>query len=89
MKRLLSMLLALALLSGCATREKTVQTPTVSAKPQQEKESVPYESRYLSETWIEMSDSGIHIEGSGVHLSNDIIYYEDCRFHRTPYPHSR
>ena len=77
MKRFLSLLLAaLLILSGCGTNKDTQILDAVE-------QGVPvpveksYESRFSSETVIELSDDGIKTNSLSVFASNDIIYYED------------
>ena len=84
MKRIFPILLTLALLSGCSRSLSSdpppsnpiehfpLSTPTDS--------SVPYTSRFPSETVIILSDEDIEVTGvnaDSVYTSNDIIYYED------------
>ncbi len=84
MKQILSILLTLLLLSGCAGTAVPDPPPTfpVEYAPlvSPADSSVPYTSRFSSETTITLSDSGISVSGENadrVHLTNDIIYYED------------
>ena len=90
MKKILSLLLCAALLTGCGSStitEVTAETsaPTaaapVAAAPAPEYDAPDYTSRFDSVTEIVLSDSGITVDGSGetdsVFTSNDIVYYED------------
>ena len=77
MKRFLSLLLAaLLILSGCGTNKDTQILDAVEqGVPVPAEKS--YESRFSSETVIELSDDGIKTDSLSVFASNDIIYYED------------
>ena len=83
MKRLIAILLALLLLSGCGAKEPApapTEAPAAPAAPVQTEEKVEeveFQSRFSSETLIELSDSGIKTADLSVFASNDIIYYED------------
>ena len=83
MKRLIAILLALLLLSGCGAKEPApapTEAPAAPAAPVQTEEKVEeveFQSRFSSETLIEISDSGIKTADLSVFASNDIIYYED------------
>ena len=76
MKRVLALLLAL-MLTGCATCEK----------PPPESAQQGIDSRFASETLIELSDSGIKTKSLSVFASNDIIYYEDRDYYESGYPY--
>ena len=76
MKRALALLLAL-MLTGCATCEK----------PPPEAAQKGIDSRFTSETLIELSDSGIKTKSLSVFASNDIIYYEDRDCYESGYPY--
>lgn len=90
MKKLLSLLLCAALLTGCGSStvaEVTAETaaPTAAAQtaaaPAPEYDAPDYTSRFDSVTEIVLSDDGITVNGGGetdsVFTSNDIVYYED------------
>ena len=83
MKRLIAILLALVLLTGCGARTDApaaVQEPSAPQATVQEEPvitEVAYESRFSSETLIELSDEGIKTDALSVFASQDIIYYED------------
>ena len=93
MKRILPIMLSLLLLAGCgadpaaetaaATEIPTAQTPTVTYAPlvAADASSLPYASRYNSETAIVLSDDRITVNGGeetdAVYTSHDIVYYED------------
>ena len=90
MKKLLSLLLCAALLTGCGSStvtEITAETasPTtaapVSATPAPAYTAPEYVSRFDSVTEILLSDEGITVNGGAetdtVFTSNDIVYYED------------
>lgn len=90
MKRLIACSLALLILAGCATCEKppvSSQASTVPAQTQQENEEAVYESRFSSETLIELSDTGIKTKALSVYASNDIVYYEDKDFYESGNPY--
>lgn len=87
MKRWIAVFLTLLMLSGCAPKEETPaasQQPTSPAQVQQES---AYESRFSSETLIELSDNGIRTEALSVFVSTDIIYYEDKDFYESGNPY--
>ena len=83
MKRLIAMLLALLMLSGCGAKSETPAAPSETAAPEApvqtapENKEVAFESRFKSETLIELSDEGIKTKALSVFASNDIVYYED------------
>ena len=92
MKKLIAMLLAALMLTGCAsntvaevTTEPTANEETAplvfSGAMTQADTSIPYVSRFSSETVITLSDEGITVDGGDetdtVYTSHDIIYYED------------
>lgn len=93
MKRLLSLLLCLSLLCGCAqTDENSANSDSASdpgstayALPSNQfsivtpqSDEIGYNSRFSTETLIQLNDEQIVQEGgSPVLLSHDIIYYED------------
>ena len=93
MKRLIAVLLALLLLSGCGTKESepmATETPAVPTAPVQTEETVEevaFQSRFSSETLIELSDSGIKAADLAVFASNDIIYYEDKDLYESGNPY--
>ena len=90
MKRLIACSLALLMLAGCATCEKppaSSHAATVPAQTQQKNEEAAYESRFSSETRIELSDEGIKTKDLSVYASNDIIYYEDKDFYESGNPY--
>lgn len=86
MKKMLALLLAALMLTGCAANTvaevTTVETtaPTEAA-PVETLSSSGYVSRFDSETAIVLSDEGITVNGGeetdAVYTSHDIIYYED------------
>ena len=77
MKRIVCLLLAVLLIfSGCAAKENT-QIPEAIEQETLASAEKGYESRFSSETLIELSDSGIKTGSLSVFASNDIIYYED------------
>ena len=88
MKKMFSLLLCGALLTGCSTgtvaevtnpSAETVPTATIAAAPVSFE--VEFVSRYTTVTEIVLSDEGITVDGGSetdaVYTSNDIIYYED------------
>ena len=79
MKRLTAALLALLMLSGCATCEK----PPASAGTPVQTES----RKNANETLIELSDNGIKTKSLNVFATNDIIYYEDRDFYESGNPY--
>ena len=93
MKRLIAVLLALLLLSGCGTKESepmAMETPAVPTAPVQTEETVEevaFQSRFSSEALIELSDSGIKTADLAVFASNDIIYYEDKDLYESGNPY--
>ena len=84
MKKMISLLLAALLLTGCSsapvaqvtdptvTKAPSEPLPTVEAAPAPE-----YVSRFDTVTTITLSDEGVTSDSDGVYTSNDIIYYED------------
>lgn len=82
MKRLFALLLAALLLTGCAAAG--TEPATV---PAQEKTEEPHESRFSSETRIELSDEGIKTKALSVFVTHDIIYYEDRETYESGYPY--
>ena len=82
MKRLLALLLAALLLTGCAAAGSAPATA-----PAEEKTEEPYESRFSSETRIELSDEGIKTKALSVFATHDIIYYEDRETYESGYPY--
>lgn len=90
MKKIIAILLAALLLTGCSSAasaettlpEFTTSAPTETAPaPAPATPEVEYVSRFSSETAIVLSDSGITVNGGGetdaVFTSHDITYYED------------
>lgn len=90
MKKIIAILLAALLLTGCssaASAETTLPEFTTSAPaetapaPAPATPEVEYVSRFSSETAIVLSDGGITVNGGGetdaVFTSHDITYYED------------
>lgn len=85
--KLLSLLLVLCLLSGCASGQVTTVEPTPDATvptqqiPETTSPETVFASRFDTTTEIQLSDSGITVDGgeetSAVFTSQDIIYYED------------
>ena len=66
MKKLLCLLLALVLLTGCAAGPTETTGPVETTAPAAD-----------GEVLIRLSDEGVEFpEDSGVHVANDIIYYE-------------
>ena len=66
MKKLLCLLLALAMLTGCAAGPTETTGPVETTAPAAD-----------GEVLIRLSDEGVEFpEDSGVHVANDIIYYE-------------
>ncbi|MBP3673265.1 MAG: carbohydrate-binding domain-containing protein [Oscillospiraceae bacterium] len=93
MKRILPIFLALLLLAGCGT-DSAAETTAAAEAPSAEApaieyaplvaadaSSLPYTSRFDSETAIVLSDDGITVNGGeetdAVYTSHDIVYYED------------
>ena len=93
MKRILPIFLALLLLAGCGT-DSAAETTAAAEAPSAEApaieyaplvaadaSSLPYTSRFDSETAIVLSDDSITVNGGGetdaVYTSHDIVYYED------------
>ena len=83
MKKLLALILAAAMLTGCGSTS-TGEGPAAPAELPAESATTPdaqYDSRFGSETKIVLSDSGILVDGGEetetVYTSRDIIYYED------------
>ena len=91
MKKILAFALAAALLTGCGnstvaevTTQPATEAPAVTEVPagiSVPEDTIPYESRFSSETVIVLSDEGITVNGDGetdtVFTSRDIIYYEN------------
>ncbi|MDO5153099.1 MAG: carbohydrate-binding domain-containing protein [Eubacteriales bacterium] len=86
MKKMLALLLAALMLTGCAANtvaEATTVETTASteAAPAETLSSSEHVSRFDSETVIVLSDEGITVNGGEetdtVYTSHDIIYYED------------
>ena len=96
MKRIIPIFLALLLLAGCGTDTAGETTAAAESSPEISVESsavqyaplttadgasIPYTSRFSSETLITLSDDGITVDGGGetdsVYTSHDIVYYED------------
>ena len=88
MKRILSILLVLLLLTGCgapaAQPEATETTPTEAPASTPvvipETPEIPFESKFQKETLITLSNEGVKSSGPNslyVFSSDDIIYYED------------
>ena len=88
MKKILSLLLCITLLTGCSSTAPELPRPaseTVSAAALPSAAPVSkktdYVSRYTAVTEIVLSDNGMTVDGSGetdtVFTSNDIIYYEN------------
>ena len=84
MKKVISLLLTVLLLTGCSNTvaEVTVpETETALSQPIQTTPAPEYTSRFQAITEITLSDSGITVNGGGetdaVYTSNDIIYYEN------------
>ena len=93
MKRLIAALLALLLLSGCGANEpESISTevpaaPTSPVQTDEKVEEVAFQSRFSTETLIELSDSGIKTADLTVFASNDIIYYEDIDLYESGNPY--
>ena len=90
MKKILSLLLAALLLTGCAANtatEPSAQAPdptefsSVEVLPTETTPAPEYISRFDSETAIVLSDTGTTVNGGEetdtVFTSHDIVYYED------------
>ena len=88
MNRILSLVLVLMLLAGCAAPAAPSVTETAPAPAQSQQTApavtqtpeIPYESRFDTETVIRLTDVGMDITGPNslsVFASHDIIYYED------------
>ena len=85
MKKILSMLLACLMLTGCGTKNATDATvPATEAGPTVPVETtadISLQSRFDSVTEITLSDDGIRVNGGeetdAVFTSRDIVYYED------------
>lgn len=96
MKKMLALLLAALMLTGCAANTvaevTTVETtaPTEAA-PVEALSSSGYVSRFDSETAIVLSDEGITVNGGEetdtVYTSHDIIYYEDMDTYESGNPY--
>lgn len=85
MKQGFALLLAMLMMfSGCAACEKA---PPSAVQVQQEPEETVSDSRFSSETLIELSDSGIKTKSLGVFASNDIIYYENRDYYESGNPY--
>ena len=95
MKRMIAMLLALLLLSGCSAPE--AQPAATETLPDAENvqiipdaAEIPYESRFDNETEIRLSDDGLDVTGPNsltVFASHDIVYYEDRDFYESGNPY--
>lgn len=88
MKRIIPLLLALTLLTGCGTADlpetaptATEEAPAAATLLSPDDTPLPYISRFDSETAIILSDDGITVDGGeetdAVYTSHDIVYYED------------
>ena len=86
--KVLSLILVLALLSGCSSAPVATVSPepetTAAAQPVVQETvaaEIPYASRFTAVTQIVLSDDGITVDGGSetdaVFTSRDIIYYED------------
>lgn len=96
MKKILALLLATLMLTGCSANTVAEFTTAESASPTEaspaETASAPgYSSRFDSETAIALSDDGITVNGGGetdtVYTSHDIIYYEDRETYESGNPY--
>ena len=83
MKKLLALILAAAMLTGCGSTSTGEGTAAPAELPAESAVTpdAQYDSRFGSETKIVLSDSGILVNGGEetetVYTSRDIIYYED------------
>ena len=88
MKKILALLLAALLLTGCGstvaevtTAPTTIPETTAPVPTEPAEEEIAYSSRFDSVTEIALSDDGISVNGGeetdAVFTSHDIIYYED------------
>ncbi len=99
MKRLVPVLMILALLVGCGAAGSGAETEKESALAEQSAivtpitEEIPYVSCYEEEKELILSDEGVTLngeavgEGGEVYLSRDIIYYEDRDSYESGYPY--
>ncbi len=80
MKKLIPLLLAAALLTGCSSvpAQQTVPGSTASAPLfAPDRGDIPFQSAFDSEISITLSDSGVLCESAAVFISHDIVYYEN------------
>ena len=89
MKRMVTLMLVLLMLTGCSsktiaevTEAPSVPVVTISSPPAETNppaEPDRFVSQFDTQTTIALSDSGVTVEGNteAVYTSNDIIYYED------------
>ena len=93
MKRILAVLLAVCLLTGCSTRKKTQETIPTETVPvvAETTQEISFVSRFDGVTEIALSDAGISVDGTGetetVYTSHDIIYYEEKDAYESGYPY--
>ena len=103
MKRMIAILLAVSLLSGCAAKDSEVPETTAAAATEAAPETLPaetypmvnntaaeeiaYTSRFDTVTEIILSDDGVTADSEGVTTSNDIIYYGDQETYESGYPY--
>ena len=75
MKRLIALLLALLMLTGCGAKTEAPAAPQeteaveVTVPAEHEITEIPYESRFSSETLIELSDAGIKTSAMKIRMS--------------------
>lgn len=99
MKKLLPIILCLALLCGCTGTKPDTTDPSDPSVPQvthpdlvaDEVVQIPYASRYDTETTIVLSDDGITVNGGAetdtVFTSHDIVYYEEKTVYESGRPY--
>ena len=93
MKRILAVLLAVCLLTGCSARKKTQETIPTETVPvvAETTQEISFVSRFDAVTEIALSDAGISVDGAGetetVYTSHDIIYYEEKDEYESGYPY--
>ena len=81
MKRLTVILLALFVLTGCATCEKPPMSSEAPARTTAET------TKDTNEILIQLSDTDIKTKSLNIFASNDIIYYEDKDFYESGNPY--
>ena len=102
MKRLLAIVLALCLLTGCAAAPQQAE-PIPESQPAESapaetipvidtaSEDIPYVSRFDTVTEVHLTDDGISVDGAGeteaVYTSHDIIFYENMDAYESGNPY--